>query len=96
MSSDDLDCPVCIEQFAHRRLRYNIACGHIFCLDCLAKISPRLCLMCRKAYSEGDITQAPVASLSGSELALFVLYIILFYFIDAHDGMAAKRISPRV
>ncbi|KAJ7230503.1 hypothetical protein GGX14DRAFT_384438 [Mycena pura] len=43
-------------------------CAHT---SCLAKISPRVCPICREAYAEGDITRAAAAAAaSGSELAL--------------------------
>ncbi|KAF8347624.1 hypothetical protein F5887DRAFT_881870 [Amanita rubescens] len=48
-------CDVCLEQYgADHKAPYSIYCGHVFCLDCINRISPPECPLCRMAYTPGS------------------------------------------
>ncbi|KIP03707.1 hypothetical protein PHLGIDRAFT_226823 [Phlebiopsis gigantea 11061_1 CR5-6] len=48
-------CPICQEHFGVGRQMWNIACGHVFCGECLFDIDPRVCPLCREGYADDDI-----------------------------------------
>ncbi|KAF8273541.1 hypothetical protein EI94DRAFT_1442328, partial [Lactarius quietus] len=50
----DSTCDVCLDQYVFSnpaKTPHAIACGHIFCLECLAHLNhPTNCPLCRKAF----------------------------------------------
>ncbi|KAF9788509.1 hypothetical protein BJ322DRAFT_640152 [Thelephora terrestris] len=56
----DSCCDICNESYDPQRSPYAIACGHIFCCDCLKKCSPSHCPVCRGAYRKEKIKKLHV------------------------------------
>jgi len=47
-------CDVCLEHFGvDHKAPHSICCGHVFCLDCVRRISPAECPLCRTPYVPG-------------------------------------------
>ncbi|PCH38935.1 hypothetical protein WOLCODRAFT_29268 [Wolfiporia cocos MD-104 SS10] len=51
-------CDVCLDPYsweAPGNCPHAIACGHVFCLNCLRSLDPSLCPLCRKAFDPSRI-----------------------------------------
>ncbi|KZV63109.1 hypothetical protein PENSPDRAFT_657598, partial [Peniophora sp. CONT] len=48
-------CSVCTGDFSVERKVHSIACGHVYCRECLDCIDPRVCPVCRKPFGEADV-----------------------------------------
>ncbi|KIL65035.1 hypothetical protein M378DRAFT_77391 [Amanita muscaria Koide BX008] len=47
-------CDVCLEHFGtDHKAPYSIHCGHVFCFDCIRRVSPPECPLCRTPYLPG-------------------------------------------
>lgn len=56
----DSCCDICNESYDTKRVPHAIACGHIFCCDCLQKCTPSHCPVCRGGYRKEKIKKLHV------------------------------------
>ncbi|KAF9648356.1 hypothetical protein BDM02DRAFT_2292481 [Thelephora ganbajun] len=56
----DSCCDICNESYDSKRAPHAIACGHIFCCDCLQKCTPSHCPVCRGVYRKEKIKKLHV------------------------------------
>ncbi|VDB84801.1 unnamed protein product [Peniophora sp. CBMAI 1063] len=48
-------CIVCTEDFGINRKANSIACGHVYCRECLNNIDPPVCPVCREEFDDEGI-----------------------------------------
>ena len=64
-------CPVCFESL-DTRIRTVLTCQHDLCLNCLVRITPRRCPICRNDFSLDFPSDFPTNSPQESSVALTV------------------------
>ncbi|KAI0254537.1 hypothetical protein BJV78DRAFT_1184946 [Lactifluus subvellereus] len=60
----DSTCDVCLDQYSFTNIAktpHAIACGHIFCLECLGQLNhPTACPLCRKSFGSDRVKKLHV------------------------------------
>ncbi|KAJ7810758.1 kinase-like domain-containing protein [Mycena olivaceomarginata] len=69
-------CDVCLEPFGGEfKVPCSIACGHVFCVDCLRQLARPLCPLCRSLFDTGHIIRLKLDNVSPSESSVDSLHV---------------------